>query len=79
MHISSGSEGAAGHDLASCENIVVPARDVRGVRTGLTVAFPPGAFGLLYGRSGLSLRNTDVAATVIDPDYTGKEIKAIYT
>lgn len=40
--------------------------------TGLVLRFPEGYFGRIVGRSGLSLRNIDVAAGLVDGDYCGE-------
>lgn len=68
-----GSAGAAGYDLASCESVVVPAGERRIIKTGVSVAVPPGTYGRVAPRSGLAVRQgIDVLAGVIDEDYRGE-------
>jgi len=67
-----GSSGAAGYDLASVVDVVVPARGRALVSTGLAVVVPPGTYGRVAPRSGLAVRHgIDVLAGVIDEDYRG--------
>lgn len=85
------SEGAAGYDLFALQDVVVPAilgqpvdkDDVQIavhqtlVRTGISIALPPGTYAQLASRSGLAVKpNIHVAAGVIDPDYRG-EVKVL--
>ena len=45
------------------------------VATGLSVAFPPGTYGRVAPRSGLTIKHRiNVGAGVIDPDYRGEVI-----
>lgn len=68
-----GSAGAAGYDLASCEDAVVPAGQRRIIKTGVAVAVPPGTYGRVAPRSGLAVKfGIDVLAGVIDEDYRGE-------
>jgi dUTP pyrophosphatase len=68
-----GSAGAAGYDLASCEGVVVPAGQRKVIKTGVSVAVPPGTYGRVAPRSGLAVRmGIDVLAGVIDEDYRGE-------
>ena len=65
---------AAGADVFSCENIVIPANDRKLVNLGLKFVFDPkeSIYVRLAPRSGLSLKKKiDVGAGVIDADYTG--------
>lgn len=67
--------GSAGYDLSSChvEDVTIPPRSRRLIETGVAVDLP-GTFvyGRLLGRSGLAARaSIDVAAGVIDSDYSG--------
>ncbi len=66
------SAGAAGYDLSSSMDVLVPAHERRMVHTGLAVAVPPGTYGRVAPRSGLAVRHgIDVLAGVIHPDYRG--------
>ena len=67
-----GSTHAAGYDLSSAENTVIPARGKGIVKTDLAIAVPPGTYGRVAPRSGLAWKkHIDVGAGVIDEDYRG--------
>ncbi len=67
-----GSKYAAGLDLISCEQCVVPAMGRVLVDTGLSIELPPGTYGRIAPRSGLAVKHgIDVGAGVIDLDFTG--------
>lgn len=66
------SEGAAGYDLSSAKEMVIPARGKGLVPTDLVIAVPDGTYGRIAPRSGLAWKNhIDVGAGVIDSDYRG--------
>lgn len=67
------TRGAAGFDLAASEHCVIKAGGVGAVPTGLVLRFPEGHFGRIIGRSGMSLRNIDVAGGLVDEDYCGED------
>ena len=68
-----GSEEAAGYDIASAEDTVVPAKGKTVVKTGISVAIPEGCYGRIAPRSGLAVKRfIDVGAGVIDADYRGE-------
>ena len=70
---SKGSARAAGYDLHSLVETVVKAKGKVLVSTGLAVAIPPGNYGRVAPRSGLTWKNfIDVGAGVIDEDYRGE-------
>jgi len=70
-----GSEGAAGYDLSSVDTLILDPGKRKLVSTGISVKLPPGVYGRVAPRSGLTVRHgLHVGAGVIDPDYTG-EIK----
>ncbi len=72
-----GSEQAAGYDLYSIEELVIPARSKALVATGIAMAIPVGNYGRVAPRSGLAVKNfIDVGAGVIDADYRG-EVKVL--
>lgn len=72
-----GSEGAAGYDISSVEDVVVPAMGRIAVSTGISIRVPDGTYGRIAPRSGLAYKyGIDVLAGVIDEDYTG-EVKVI--
>ncbi|KAF8915849.1 dUTP diphosphatase [Mucidula mucida] len=67
-----GSALAAGYDLYSAENKVIPARGKAAVDTQISVAVPRGTYGRVAPRSGLASKfMIDTGAGVIDADYRG--------
>ncbi|XP_055295588.1 deoxyuridine 5'-triphosphate nucleotidohydrolase [Sitodiplosis mosellana] len=67
-----GSEQAAGLDLRSAYDTVVPARGKALVMTDIQIEVPFGTYGRVAPRSGLAWKNfIDVGAGVIDQDYRG--------
>lgn len=67
------SSGAAGYDLASAQDTVVPAHGKQLVSTGLAITVPAGTYGRIAPRSGLAWKHfIDVGAGVCDGDYTGE-------
>lgn len=67
-----GSGLAAGYDIASAEDIVVPARGKAIAKTDLAMVIPLGHYGRIAPRSGFSWKkHTDIGAGVIDADYRG--------
>ncbi|KAK9841037.1 hypothetical protein WJX81_007151 [Elliptochloris bilobata] len=68
-----GSAGAAGYDLASAYDCVVPARGKAVVRTELAIAIPAGTYARVAPRSGLAVKHfVDTGAGVVDEDYRGE-------
>ena len=70
------SKDAAGLDLFSNINIIVPAKGKACVSIGLAIQVPFGTYGRIAPRSGLALKQIDVGGGVIDLDYRG-EVKII--
>lgn len=69
------TEEAAGADLKSAEDVIVPAGDNRLVKTGLKVVMPKGYVGLIHPRSGLALKHGITVLNTpgtIDSDYRGE-------
>ena len=67
-----GSDRAAGFDLTSAHDCVVPARGMQLVKTDLQIELPAGCYGRVAPRSGLAVKHgIDVGAGVIDEDYRG--------
>eukprot|EP00298_Acanthocystis_sp_HF-20_P028833 c767_g1_i1.p1 GENE.c767_g1_i1~~c767_g1_i1.p1 ORF type:complete len:143 (-),score=79.09 c767_g1_i1:28-456(-) len=67
-----GSPLAAGYDLHSAEDCVIPARNNGLVKTDIAIAVPEGHYGRVAPRSGLALKKKiDCGAGVIDADYRG--------
>lgn len=72
-----GSEYAAGYDLFSNENVKIPAWKKAVINTNIQIHMPPGVYGRIASRSGLSVKNDlEVGAGVIDADYRG-DIKVV--
>lgn len=69
---SRGSAAAAGYDLSSAKEAVVPAKGKAVISTDLAIALPAGCYGRVAARSGLAVKHCiDVGAGVIDADYRG--------
>lgn len=52
---------------------MVPARGKAIVKTGLSIACPPGTYARVAPRSGLAVKNfIDTGAGVVDEDYRGE-------
>lgn len=67
-----GSAKAAGFDLKSAYEIIVPARGKAIVKTDIQIELPEGCYGRIAPRSGLAAKNhIDIGAGVVDEDYRG--------
>lgn len=67
-----GSSGAAGYDLSSAYDDVVPARGKAIIKTDLSIAIPSGTYARIAPRSGLAVKHfIDTGAGVVDEDYRG--------
>lgn len=67
-----GSPLAAGFDLYSAKDVVIPAQGRALVPTDISVAVPEGTYGRVAPRSGLAVKHgLDVGAGVVDADYRG--------
>jgi dUTP pyrophosphatase len=67
-----GSALAAGYDLRSAYDYVIPAQDKIVALTDLQIRVPPHTYGRVASRSGLAAKHfIDVGAGVVDEDYTG--------
>lgn len=78
-----GSSDAVGADLYACldDEIVIAPGQTAFVPTGLAMEIPKGCAGLIYARSGLACKRGLAPANkvgVIDPDYRGEFIVALY-
>lgn len=67
-----GHAGDAGLDLFSCAHHVIKAGGVKAVPTGIQIAIPEGYAGLIWDKSGISLRGVHRLAGVIDSGYRGE-------
>ncbi|NXK86798.1 DUT protein, partial [Formicarius rufipectus] len=69
---SRGSARAAGYDLYSAYDCVIPPMEKAIVKTDIQIALPSGCYGRVAPRSGLAAKHfIDVGAGVIDEDYRG--------
>lgn len=70
---SRGTPKSAGFDLYAVEDMELTGGQGNYlVNTGISVILPPGTYGRIAARSGLSVKeHFCVSAGVIDPDYTG--------
>ena len=67
-----GSPLAAGFDLHSAYDVVIPARGKGIAKTDIAMAIPTTCYGRIAPRSGLAWKkHIDVGAGVIDADYRG--------
>jgi dUTP pyrophosphatase len=71
-----GHAGDAGLDLFSSVDFVLTAGQVEAIPTGIKVAVPEGYAGLIWDKSGVSLRGVHRLAGVIDSGYRG-EVKVV--
>jgi len=69
---SYGHPGDAGLDLFSSEDHLLRPGEVRPVQTGIQVAIPRGHVGLIWDKSGISLRGVHRLAGVVDAGYRGE-------
>jgi len=68
--------GSAGYNLISPEAISIPAHSRKLIDTKIALALPNGTYGRIAPRSGLSMKEIDIGAGVIDSDYCGS-VKAL--
>jgi dUTP pyrophosphatase len=67
-----GSKYAAGFDLSSAYDTIVPSHGVQIVKTDLSISIPKNTYARIAPRSGLAVNNfIDTGAGVIDYDYRG--------
>ena len=74
-----GSASSAGLDLFCLEDLFIGPGKRTVARTGVSVAIPEGFYGRVAPRSGLAVKHgLDVLAGVIDSDYRGELLCALY-
>jgi dUTP pyrophosphatase len=76
-----GSAGAAGFDLYSVDTCCIEPGETRLIHTGWAMEIPIGFWGGIYARSGLATKKGLRPANcvgVIDPDYRGEIMVALY-
>lgn len=71
-----GHKGDAGMDLFSSSEYVLQKGEVYAVPTGIKVEIPMGYVGLIWDKSGVSLKSVHRLAGVVDAGYRG-EIKVV--
>lgn len=75
-HYAHETDSAA--DLFSSESAVLFAGKTLGIKTGITLAFPPGYAGQVRAKSGLALAGIVVHGGVIDHSYRGEIIVILH-
>ena len=65
------SSDAAGFDLYSVEDVLVPPSTVKTIRTDIGFKIPRCYFGKIHSRASSALRFTDASGGVIYSDYRG--------
>lgn len=74
-----GSSSSAGLDIYSIDELTIEPKQRVLARTGISVAIPEGFYGRVAPRSGLAVKHgLDVLAGVIDSDYRGELLCALY-
>jgi dUTP pyrophosphatase len=73
---SYGHPGDAGLDLYSAVNCVLTGGEIKAIATGIQVEIPAGYVGLIWDKSGISLKGVHRLAGVIDSGYRG-EVKVV--
>lgn len=69
----------AGFDLSSVENTIIAPQSRKTVKTGVSLEMPDTMAGLIWPRSGLSVKSgIDVLAGVIDAGYRGEIMVCLY-
>lgn len=68
----------AGLDIYSNENKIIPPGKVELISTGIAMELPHGTVGLLLDRSSMGKKGIKVFGGVIDSDYRGEYIVALY-
>jgi deoxyuridine 5'-triphosphate nucleotidohydrolase len=71
--------GDAGYDLYSSEDTVIVGRQRTTIKTGVSLDMSEGMAGLIWPRSGLSVKKgLDVLAGVVDSGYRGEIMVCLY-
>jgi dUTP pyrophosphatase len=73
------NENDAGWDLYSTVEAIIPPKQRKTVNTGIAIQMPEHFAGLIWPRSGLSVKQgIDVLAGVIDSGYRGEIMVCLY-
>jgi dUTP pyrophosphatase len=67
-----GHPGDAGFDLFACADLDLGPGEVKAVATGIKMAIPAGFVGLIWDKSGISLKGVHKLAGVVDAGYRGE-------
>lgn len=73
--------GSAGADMFASEDVTITPQETKRIPTGIAMEIPKGHVGLMFPRSGLSLRTSlrqPHSVGVIDSDYRG-EVSGMFT
>ena len=73
--------GSAGADISSAADVTIKPGETKLIHTGLVMEIPSGHVGLMFPRSGLSLKTPlrqPNSVGVIDSDYRG-EVRGMFT
>lgn len=76
-----GSDGAAGMDLYSLNDMEIKPQTSEIIHTGVAVEIPQGYVGLVFGRSGLGIKKNirpSNCVGVIDCDYRGEIMVSLH-
>ncbi len=74
--LTKGTPKSAGYDLHSTEYYEIAPGTRQLISTGVNLQLKSNTYGLIKARSGLSMKGLDVAAGVIDADYSD-EVKVL--
>ncbi len=69
-------QGDAGLDVFSVVDYNLKSQEIKAIPTGIKIAIPEGFVGLVWDKSGLSLKGVHCLAGVIDSGYRG-EVKVV--
>lgn len=73
------NDSDAGFDLYSIVDTIIPPKQRKTVNTGIALQMPEHFAGLIWPRSGLSVkRGIDVLAGVVDSGYRGEIMVCLY-
>jgi dUTP pyrophosphatase len=62
----------AGMDLFSCVDMILAPGETKPIPTGIQMAIPAGYVGLVWDKSGISLKGVHRLAGVVDAGYRGE-------
>ena len=71
-------KGDAGLDVFSCVDCVLDVGETKPVPSGIQIAIPEGFVGLIWDKSGISIKGIHRLAGVVDSSYRG-EVRVVMT